>query len=158
LLSDHGSSDPLVFDIETRKITHRIALGSTYGFPKFLTHQPSGKIFVLVFDKLWVIGQNLEVLQGPLDIQNQSQNGSRLGVGEMAFTPLGTHCVIARPSSRDILAVETSSFRSSQKAIVNGEPFEATATEEEIVVARDRNNGNLLIARFEGDVDDPEEG
>jgi hypothetical protein len=68
---------------------------------------------------------------------------SRSFIGEFAFAVDGT-CVVARPFSGDVVAIDNPTLRIMRKATLGQQPLEVAALEDGRVIARDWQTGTLL--------------
>jgi hypothetical protein len=74
----------------------------------------------------------------------KSRVSARQFVGEFAFDAREELCVIARPFSSDVIAVEPSSLRVTHTAALGAQPLEVAILKDHGVVARDWKSGELL--------------
>ena len=69
-------------------------------------------------------------------------------IGALAFLPGGDECLVARPFSGDVLAIDSQSLKATRAARVGREPLTAIMSREGEVIARDWKTGDVLRARL----------
>jgi hypothetical protein len=73
-----------------------------------------------------------------------SVNGVGMFIGDIAFTTDESRCIVPRPGSGDVVAVDTSTFEIVGRATLGHQPLEAVALRDGRVIARDWKSGKLL--------------
>ena len=76
-------------------------------------------------------------------------SGTQQFAGEFSFAPDENLCVVARPYSGDVVALDTSSLRKKQSAKLGGQPLEVAAIGGGEIVARDWKTGQLQRGKLE---------
>jgi len=70
-------------------------------------------------------------------------------MGSYAFIPDETLCVVARPFSGNVVALDTRSFRITHRSVLGGQPLIAVALSNGEIYSRDWKSGGLLKGRLE---------
>ncbi len=94
---------------------------------------------------------NSEPLQG-------SVNGVGMFIGDITLTSDESRCIVPRPGSGDVVAVDTSTFKVVGRATLGDQPLEAVALRDGRVIARDWKTGKLLRGELQpskGDIGSP---
>lgn len=73
-----------------------------------------------------------------------SVNGAGMFIGEINITSDESRCIVPRPGSGDVVAVDTSTFELVGRATLGDQPLEAVALRDGRVIARDWKTGKLL--------------
>jgi hypothetical protein len=76
-------------------------------------------------------------------------NGVAMFVGNIALTPDEKLCVVPRPGSGDMIAIDTNTFSTVASARLGLQPLEAAALQDGRIFARDWKTGSLLAGRLE---------
>jgi hypothetical protein len=98
-------------------------------------------VLVRIDPRTWKVTAK-ESLQSPF-------RGVSMFIGEIAFTPDESRCVVPRPGSGDVLTIDPSTFRTVGTAKLGREPLEAVVLSNGKVLARDWKSGDVLSGRLE---------
>ena len=143
LISVQRSSRLIVHDLNTGAKMNSIDLGDRGGNPRLEYFKSGKEIWASDYDTLvvlkapdWQIDRR-SLLQG-------SAAGTRQFIGDFCFPPDQQLCVVARPFSGDVIAVDSQSLKIKSSAKLGREPLEVAAIGRGEIVARDWKTGDLL--------------
>jgi hypothetical protein len=74
----------------------------------------------------------------------QARQGVNEFVGDFSFSPSGDLCMVARPFSGDVLALNATTLKTRSSVRLGKQPLELLALSESDVVSRDWKTGALL--------------
>jgi hypothetical protein len=109
--------------------------------PIFRTTEPQAwltdyNILLCLDPRNWTVVHS-EPLQG-------SVSGAGMFIGDITLTSDESHCIVPRPGSGDVVAVNTSTFQIVGRAALGDQPLEAVSLRDGRVIARDWKTGKLL--------------
>lgn len=146
LISVQRSSTLIVHDPVAREKAGEVKLAGRAGNPE-LHFRRNGELWATDYDTLlrldpatWRILDSRR-LQGVL-------MGTRQFIGTFAMDADERLCLVARPFSSDVVAIDTTSFRTVSACKTGGQPLEAVLRADERVLARDWKTGSMLSGRL----------
>jgi hypothetical protein len=144
LIAVSRDSRPVLYDPRRRAAVGHVALAGRHGNPTLRFRRDGAELWADDYDTLlrldpldWSIrdGRRLQAGPGP---------GSRLFIGEFAFNRDESLCAVARPFSGDVVALDATTFRVTQRAALGRQPLEVALLGGGRVLARDWRSGDLL--------------
>jgi hypothetical protein len=123
-------------------------IGGAAGSPKLTLHEEAGEVWTTDYDAVAVITAASWKVRRRIRLQDAAA-ATQLFIGGLSFAPVQGMCLVARPYSHDVVALDMSSLRIRGTATLGREPIEAALLSSGEVVARDWKTGDLLRGRFE---------
>jgi len=142
LITIQRSSRLVLHDLNTGKAKRFIDLANRGGNPELAIRPAAGELWATDYDMLLVLRTKDWRVVRSARLQKAAA-GTQQFVGKFAFAADG-RCVLARPFSGDVVAVENDSLRVKSKARLGNQPLEVAALSDGNVVARDWKTGSLL--------------
>jgi hypothetical protein len=143
IVSIQRDSHPVLYDPVTRTKVGTLNLADRMGNPKLFFRRGANELWANDYDTLVKIEPgSWRVLKSRL-LQKDIE-GARQFIGEFWFDADETMCVVARPFSRDVLALSPHTLRSKFRCKLDGQPVEAVCLRDGSIVARDWKSGSLL--------------
>ena len=143
IFSVQRSSKLIVQDLQTGKKVGTIVLGDRHGNPRPSLRRAEAEIWAIDYDTLVVVRTEDGRILRSARLQPE-RAGTQEFVGDFSFSPDDRLCVVARPFSGDVVAVEPETLKIKSSAKSGGQPLELVALPEGHVVARDWKSGALL--------------
>lgn len=140
------SSRLVVYNRRTRVVVQRVSLAERYGNPTARFFR--GELWCDDYDTLLRLSVEDWSVKDSLLLQDGTVGIARRHIGDWTFTPGGSLCVVARPFSGDVVALDTESFRMIHHVELGREPLGVAALSDGRVIARDRLTGDLLVGRL----------
>jgi hypothetical protein len=135
------SSEPVVYDPERREVVGTFGLAGRYGNPTLRFLQ--GDLWADDYDHLMRLDGSDWSVKATKCLQAPAA-GTAQFIGDWDFTPDGGRCVVGRPFSGDVVALDASSLQVVERAQLGQEPLVAVLLSDGRVLARDWKTGNLL--------------
>jgi hypothetical protein len=143
LISVQRSSRLVVHDLHTGQRRRFVDLGDHVCNPLLELRNGGAELWTIDYDTLlvlrtadWKVLRKARLQRAPA--------GTQAFLGHLAFAPDQDLCVVARPFSGDVVAVEPARLRIERVASLGHEPLEVTALHGGAIVARDWRTGALL--------------
>jgi len=143
IFSVQRSSELIVQDLQTGKKVGEIILGDRQGNPRPSLRRSETEIWAIDYDTLVVARTEDGRILRRARLQ-PAREGTQEFVGDFSFSSDDRLCVIARPFSGDVVAVEPETLKVKASAKIGGQPLELVALPEGQVLARDWKSGALL--------------
>lgn len=144
LFSVQRDSNLVRFDVESRKVVDKIPLADRGGNPRLRFLSTKHELWATDYDTLVRLTPGTWRVENSLLLQAAGHGMMRLFAGEFAFTPDETLCVVARPFSGDVVAIDTKSFKVTHACNLGRQPLAVTILSDGSVFARDWKTGDLL--------------
>jgi hypothetical protein len=148
LISVQRSSRLIVQDLSSGEVVRTFDIGGGAGNPKLALRHGAGEIWTIDYDAVVVITTATWKVRKRLRLQDAAA-GTQLFVGDLTFAAHQDLCVVARPYSHDVVALDVSSLKMRGRATLGREPIEAALMSNGDVIARDWKTGDLLRGKCE---------
>lgn len=142
VISIQRDSHPVLYDPLTRTVVRRISLAGRAGNPILRFRQTAPELWATDYDMIVRLTASDWLLVDALKIQ-QSAAGTAQFIGDIAFDRAEHLCAIARPASRDVIALDTKTFQVSHRAETGHQPIEVVIRKDGRVFSRDWHTGEL---------------
>ena len=143
IVSVQRDSSPVVYDPVARKKVGALDLAGRLGNPTLFFRRRTNELWADDYDTMLKIEPgSWRILKSRL--VEKALAGTGRFIGRFAFDADETACIVARPFSRDVVALDTRSLRIRHRCGMDGEPFEAVTLRDGSIVARDWKSGRLL--------------
>jgi hypothetical protein len=143
LVSVQRSSTLVIHDPVSGEQAGEIVLGRGSGNPSLYFRHTADELWAMDYDTIVKVEPGSWRVRASRRIQEPS-----LSVGQFAgsfwFTDDEKICIVARPFSADVVAIEPDSVKTVATCPTGQQPLEAIATPDGRVVARDWKTGSLL--------------
>ena len=143
LVSVQRSSRLILHDTETGMQRRSIELGSRGGNPSLELRNSGKEVWAIDYDTLVVVRTDDWQIDRRARLQSANR-GTQQFIGDFSFAPDQELCVVARPFTGDIVAVDIATLRIKRSAKIGRQPLEVAALPRGEVVARDWKTGDLL--------------
>jgi hypothetical protein len=120
-----------------------IELGNRGGNPSLELHNSGKEVWASDYDTLVVVRTEDWQIDRRARLQS-AIGGTQQFIGDFSFAPDQELCVVARPFTGDIVAVDIATLRIKRSAKIGRQPLEVAALPRGEVVARDWKTGDLL--------------
>ena len=144
LIAVQRSSRLILHDLRTGAALRSINLGGGYGGnPRMEIRDEGREVWANAYDTVAVVQVGNWQVRRRAWLQ-EADGTTQLFVGDYAFVPDADLCVVARPFSRDIVALDARTLKVVATVQVDGQPMEVAALPGGDVVAREWKTGVLL--------------
>src|SRR5262245_11833148 len=147
LISVQRSSRLILHDIETGARRRTIDLGGQLGNPQLYHRAEDGEVWATDYDTVAVVRADDWSVRKKARIQGAAP-GTQQFIGDLAFAPDTGLCVVARPFSGDVVAIDRRTLRIQSSAPLGAQPLLVAALANGEIVARDWKTGALLRGRL----------
>lgn len=141
LVSVQRSSRLIVQDLDSGRQVGAIDLGGGAGNPKLTPR--GGEVWATDYDSVAVIRTDRMKIRRRVRLQG-AQDGAQLFIGDLGFAADDALCIVPRPFSHDVLALDAASLAVRGTAELGREPLQAAMLANGDVIARDWKTGDLL--------------
>lgn len=143
IVSVQRDSHPVLYDPATRTKVGTLDLADRMGNSKLFFRRRANELWADDYDSL------VKIEPGSWRVMNSRRlqkdiGGTRQFIGEFWFDADETICVVARPFSKDVIALSPDTLRPKFSCKLDGQPLEAMCLSDGSVVARDWKSGSLL--------------
>ncbi|HJU42406.1 MAG TPA: hypothetical protein VJ691_06305 [Vicinamibacterales bacterium] len=149
LISVQRSSRLVVQDLESGDVVQTLNLGGGAGNPRLTVLDAAAEIWTTDYDSVAVVRTDRLKVRKRVRLQGAAQ-GTQLFVGDLSFAPHRDACIVPRPFSHDVVALDLVKLKVQGTATVGREPLEAALLANGDVIARDWKTGDLLRATLGG--------
>jgi len=147
LFSVQRDSHPVLYDLDRRAVVTKLSLAGRGGNPTLHFTSRTRELWADDYDTLlrlsppaWGV-KNRTVLQG-------AGTGCRQFIGAFSFNRDESQCVVARPFSGDVVALNTKSFRVTHTCRLGHQPLHVSLLSDGTVFSRDWKTGALLSGQL----------
>ena len=147
VISVQRSSRVIVHDLDTADVIKTIDLGGSGGNPRLTCRD--GEIWTTDYDTVAVVRTDSWRVRKRVRLQGAAA-GTQLFIGDLSFAPQHELCIVPRPFSHDVVALDLVKLKVQATAMVGREPLEAALLANGDVIARDWKTGDLLRATLGG--------
>jgi len=148
LVSVARSSTLVMHELSTGQRVGTIDLVGRAGNPKLELRAGASEVWASDYDTLVVVDRRTWRVIRSRRIQT-AQGGTQQFIGDYAFSPQETSCLVARPFSGDVVELDPGSLRITRVAGLGRQPLELAALADGQVCARDWKTGGLLRGKPE---------
>jgi hypothetical protein len=128
-------SHPILYDPATRQLVRRLSLGGRRGNPELYIRRFAREIWASDYDTLVKLDAGTLTTRKISRLQG-SAPGTAEFIGKFCFTSDESMCVVARPYSGDVVALDPRSMRVLYRAALGMQPFDAAVLSGNRVIAR----------------------
>lgn len=143
LISVQRSSRLVVQDLDSGDVVRTFDLGGGPGNPKLIPRNGAHEIWTTDYDAVAVVQTDRWKVRKRTRLQDAAA-GTQVFIGDLSFAPHHGVCIVARPYSHDVVALDLDSLRVRGTATLGREPFEAAMLANGDIIARDWKSGDLL--------------
>jgi hypothetical protein len=143
IVSVQRDSRPVLYDPIARKKIATFDLGGRMGNPTLFFRRHANELWADDYDTILKLEVGSWRILKSRRLQSAA-GGTGQFIGRFAFDSDESMCVVARPYSRDIVALDPRTLRPRLRCRLEGQPLEAVALPDRSVVARDWQSGRLL--------------
>ncbi|MCE5314408.1 MAG: hypothetical protein ABFD49_11485 [Armatimonadota bacterium] len=134
----------ILHDIVRKKSVRSISLADRNGNPKVLFRRNGEEMWATDYDYLLRLDINGWKIRNMVRLQESSSEFERSFIGNFAFSRNEQQCVVARPFSHDVVALDTDRFTVTHRAPMEMQPLAVVVLDDGKVFARDWYTGSLL--------------
>lgn len=143
LISVQRSSRLIVQDLETGDVVRALDLGGGAGNPRLKVRDSAGEIWTTDYDSVAVVRADTLKVRKRVRLQGAAE-GTQLFIGDLTFAPHRNVCLVPRPFSSDVVALDFEKLKVQGTASIGRQPFAAAMLANGDVIARDWKSGDLL--------------
>jgi len=147
LIAVQRSYSVILHDLETGARRRAIDLGGRSGNPALHHRSEDGEVWAVDYDTLVVVRTSDWSIRGRARLQDGAGSTQQF-VGGMSFPAHEDICVVARPFSGDVVALDRRTLKRRSSARLGAQPLHVAALADGEVVARDWKTGALLRGRL----------
>jgi hypothetical protein len=147
LVSVQRSSRLVLHDLATGAKRQSIDLGNRGGNPELELRASGQEVWATDYDTLVVVRTSDWFVVRHKRLQS-AFTGTQAFVGELSFAPDAPPCLVARPFSGEVVAIDIGTLRTKAIAKLGQQPLQVAALRGGEVVARDWKTGALLRGRL----------
>jgi hypothetical protein len=144
LVSVQRSSRLILHDLNTGKRTRSIDLAERGGNPLLTLRNSGRELWASDYDTIVVVDPIAWRVVRSMRLQDATTNNMRQFIGDYAFAADEPQCVVARPFSGDVVAIDANSLRTRRSAWLGHQPLEVAPLPRGRIVARDWKTGAVL--------------
>jgi hypothetical protein len=148
LVSVQRSSQLILHDLETGNAKRAIALRDRGGNPRLELRRARDEVWASDYDTLVILRRSDWRILRSVRLQG-ADAATQQFIGDFSFAPDAELCLVARPFSGDVVAVDTTTLRVVRVARVGGQPLEVASLGAAEVAARDWKTGAFLRGTLE---------
>ena len=148
LISVQRSSQLIVQDLDTGAVVRTLNLGGGAGNPRLKVRDGAGEIWTTDYDSVAVVRTDTLRVRKRTRLQGAAE-GTQLFIGDLTFAPHRDVCIVPRPFSSDVVALDLEKLNVKGTAATGREPLEAAMLANGDVIARDWKTGDLLRGTFQ---------
>jgi hypothetical protein len=137
------SSTLIVQSLRNPDIRRAIALADRHGNPRPELRNSDRELWAIDYDTLVVVGTDDGRRLRCIRLQDARQGVNEF-VGDFSFSPSGGLCMVARPFSGDVIALDPSTLKTKASCRLGRQPLEVIALSESDLVSRDWKSGDVL--------------
>lgn len=137
------SSTLIVQNLHESGNRRTMSLAGRYGNPHPHIRNSGAELWAIDYDTLVVLRTNDGRMLRSVRLQDAAQ-GVMEFVGDFSFSPNGELCMVARPFSGDVLALDPKTLKTRGSAQLGRQPLELLALSDSDLVSRDWKTGALL--------------
>lgn len=120
-----------------------ISLADRHGNPRPELRNSGKELWAIDYDTLVVVQTSDGRMLKSIRLQD-ARHGMNEFVGDFSFSPRGELCMVARPFSGDVLALDPKTLKTRSSVRLGQQPLELLALSEADLVSRDWKTGALL--------------
>ncbi len=143
IVSVQRDSHPILYDPSARRKVGSLSLAGRAGNPTLFFRRHANELWADDYDTILKIEPGTWRVLGSRRLQGAMSGTGQL-IGRFAFDAEETMCVVARPYSGDVIALDPRTLKTRYRAKTGAQPLEAVALPDRSVVARDWKTGALL--------------
>jgi len=147
LVSVQRSSTVVMHDPTTSNKVGEVKIGNGGGNPTLYFRRTVAELWADDYDTLVRLDTNTWHTLNRRRLQGAAP-GSRQFIGKFSIDAAEELCAVARPFSRDVVAIDMATFTIKFVANMPGQPLETAMLSENRVIARDWKTGVLLNGEF----------
>lgn len=144
IVSIQRDSQPVIYDPLARCSLGKIKLAERGGNPNLKFRESARELWVDDYDFLLRLDPDNWRVMDSLRLQGATKGMAGCPIGEWNFNASESLCAVARPSSGDVILVDTDSFTVTEHCTTGGQPLECVLLESGKIIARDWKTGQLL--------------
>lgn len=149
LISVQRSSQLIVQDLDTGDVVRTLNLGGGAGNPRLRVRDGAGEIWTTDYDSVAVVRTDTLKVRKRVRLQGAAE-GTQLFIGDLTFAPHRDLCIVPRPFSGDVVALDPKNLKVKGTAVIGRQPLEAAMLANGDVIARDWKTGDLLRGTLGG--------
>lgn len=143
IISVQRDSNPVLFDLSSRKVISKISLAGRGGNPTLRFRRLANELWADDYDTVLRIDPQTWRTDGSIRLQSAAV-GCQQFIGSFGFNSDESLCVVARPFSGDIIALDTAKFKITHSCKLGREPLQVALLSDGTVYSRDWKTGDLL--------------
>ena len=149
LISVQRSSRVILHDRETGRARAAIELAGRGEASQLRLGSLDGEIWVKDYDTIVVLERGSWRILRSARLQEGGDGKVARFVGDFALAPDKKLCLVARPISGDVIAIDEATLQIRGRATTGRQPIEVVMLQGGEIVARDWKTGELLLGRME---------
>jgi hypothetical protein len=143
LVSVQRDSHPVLYDPRNRQMIRKINLAGGYGNPTLRFRSQANELWADDYDTLLKLNPTDWTVKESKRLQDASEGVSQF-IGQFEFNSDESLCAVARPLSKDVIALDTRTFKIRYQCKIGGEPLQVAILKDNRIFARDWQTGELL--------------
>jgi hypothetical protein len=147
IVSVQRNSRPVLYDPSTRAKLGQIELAGRQGNPRLYFRRTARELWADDYDTLVKLDPSTWKILGKRRLQDAA-SGTQQFIGAFSFDPAEQLCLVARPFSGDVIALNPRNLRTLYRCNTGGQRLEAVTISTRGVVARDWKTGALLTGHL----------
>jgi hypothetical protein len=144
IVSVQRRSRLILQDLASGTVRGAVELADRGGNPELRLRASGRELWASDYDTIAVVRTADWQVDRSALVQSEPARNSQLFIGDYGFAPDADLCVVARPYSGDIVAIDPATLKIVQTAKTGKQPLQVAAVGEGRVIARDWKSGELL--------------
>ena len=147
IISVQRNSNPILFDIDGRKLIRKLTLSDRNGNPHLFFRRTADELWADDYDTLLSIDPKSWAVKKSARLQDAAENTMQF-IGNYAFNKDETLCAVARPFSGDVIVLDTNRFKVTHQSKLGKHPLEVCLLSNGTIYSRDWQTGDLLKGKI----------
>ena len=148
IVSVQRDSNPILYDPDSEKEIRKLNLAGRIGNPHLRFRTSANELWADDYDHIVKLdAATLNVIA--IKQLQEAPAGTRQFIGDFSFDRGERLCLVARPFSGDVIALDCDSMLQTHRAELGKQPLDAGLLGDDTVVALDRKTGELLTGKLE---------
>jgi hypothetical protein len=151
LVSIQRDSSPVLFQPNEQRVVQLVRLDDRRGNPKLQFNRDGTDLWADDYDTVLKLDRKTWSVKNKAQVQ-EDNNGTKSFIGTYWLNCDETFCVVPRPFSGDIVALDVETFRIKYRCQTGRQPLEAVMLKDNRVFGRDWKSGEPLTGKMERQV------
>jgi len=147
LVTVQRDSNPILYDPSKQCVFRKLDLVGNHGNPKAYFLNTRSEVWMNDYDTIVKLSVPDFLVVAAKKLQ-ESKDGMSQFIGNFTFDANERLCVVARPFSGDVIALNVDSLKTRYYCEIGSQPLDAFMLEDGRVIARDWHTGDLLTGKM----------